>query len=112
MIQVDSIEWANDAWEVRSHIYEGIYQLPDYPVRITHLAYTDDVGVQSALKRLVRGLLERHMRRGAIPPHGLVMNWGRAAGVCQGARADLQEACLVIAGTNLPEVARAVSSHF
>lgn len=37
MIHIDSIEWVRDAWEVRSRIEEGVYQLQDYPVRITHL---------------------------------------------------------------------------
>ena len=112
MIQVDSIEWVHDAWEVRSRIHEGVYQLQDYPVRITHLAYTDDTEVQNAVKTVALGLLERHMRRGAVPPHAMVMDWVRAEGVCQGAAADMQEACRVITGTNLPEVGSAVSSHF
>ncbi len=112
MIQVDSIEWVHDAWEVRSRIDEGVYQLQDYAVRITHLAYTDDSVVQSAVKTVVRGLLERHMRRGAVPPHAMVMDWARAEGVCQGAAVDTQEACRVINGTNLPEVGNAISSHF
>lgn len=112
MIQIDSIEWVHDAWEVRSRIFAGVYQLQDYPVRITHLAYTDGAAVQSALKTVVRGLLEQHMRRGAVPPHALVMNWVRADGVCHGGAADMKDACRVIAGTNLPEVGRAISSHF
>ncbi len=82
----------HDAWELRSQIREGVYQLRDYPVRITHLAHTDDTTVQRALKIAVRGLLERHMRRDATGPrHGV-----RAEGLCQGATAELQEACRVI----------------
>lgn len=111
MIRMDSLEWARDAWEVRSRIYEGIY-LPDYPVRITHLAYTDNWEVQEALKTIVRSLLKQHMRRGAIPPHAMVMDWARADRICQGGATDMQRACRVVANTNLREVGNAISSHF
>ncbi|NMP23260.1 hypothetical protein [Sulfobacillus harzensis] len=112
MIHVDSIQWVNDAWEARSRINEGVYHLQGYPVRITHLAYTDDPAVQSALQTVVRVLLERHMRRGAVPPHAMVMDWSRAQGICQGASAEMEAACRIIAGTNLFEVGSAVSNHF
>lgn len=39
MIQVDSVQWVHDAWEIRSRIEEGVYHLKAYPVRITHLAH-------------------------------------------------------------------------
>lgn len=112
MIQVDSIQWVHDAWEVRSRIHEGVYSLQDYPVRITHLAYTDNPEVQRALKTVVWALLERHMRRGAVPPHAMVMNWSRAQEICQGASRAMEADCRLIAGTGLLEVGGAVSNHF
>lgn len=112
MIQVDSLRWVNEAWEARARIQEGVYHLDSYPVRITHLAYTANVEVQNALKVLVRGLLERHMRRGAVPPHAMVMDWSRAPGIFEGASGDLEKALSVISYANLLEVGSAVSNHF
>lgn len=112
MIQVDSLRWVNEAWEARARIREGVYHLDSYPVRITHLAYTDNLEVQSALKVLVRGLLERHMRRGTVPPHAMVMNWSRSRGILEGASEDLERALRVVAQSNLLEVGSAVSNHF
>ncbi|PSR21966.1 MAG: hypothetical protein C7B45_08735 [Sulfobacillus acidophilus] len=112
MIQVDSLQWVHNAWEAHSRIHEGVYQLQDYPVRITHLAYTDDPDVQNALKTVVGALLQRHMRRGAVPPHAMVMNWSRVRTICLGASPDAQEACDLIADAGLVEVGSAVSNHF
>ncbi len=112
MIQVDSLRWVHEAWEARARIQEGVYRLDSYPVRITHLAYTDNLEIQSALKVVVRGLLERHMRRGAVPPHAMVMDWSRARAICQGASGDLEAALTVILQANLLEVGSAVSNHF
>lgn len=95
-----------------ARIQEGVYHLDSYSVRITHLAYTDNLEVHSALKVFVRGLLERHMRRGAVPPHAMVMNWSRARGISEGASGDLEAAFTVISQANLLEVGSAVSNHF
>lgn len=112
MVQVESVQWVHDGWEVRCRVDEGVYHLKGYPVRITHLAYTDNIAVHSALKTVVRGLLERHMRRGSVPPHAMVLDWVRAQDICEGAASDMEAACRTLVDMHLLVVGSAVSNHF
>lgn len=98
--------------ETRCSIREGVYQLQDYPIRVTHLAYTDDVAIRQAVKIVIQGLLEQHIRHGAVPPHGMVMNWTRAESICQCGSPRMQEACRLVSRAQLGEVGNAVSNHF
>lgn len=112
MIQVESIQWVRDAWEVRCCIDEGIYHLKGYPVRLTHLAYTENADVRTAMTTVARALLERHMRYGAVPPHAMVMDWSRAERVCQGGSEEMTTACRMVSGASLFEVGSGISNHF
>ena len=97
---------------MRFDIREGVYQLTEYPVRVSHLGFTEDGVLRSALERVVKGLLQQHMRRGAVPPHAMVLNWTRALKICEGGDLDMIEACQVIAQSGFGEVGSAVSNHF
>ena len=112
MIAMKSVKWVHEGWELRFVIHEGVYELESYPMRITQLAYTQDSAATDALVTIALGLLRRHMQSGAVPPHGMVLNWTRAHRVCQGGPADMVSACQVIAATTLAEAGGALSRHF
>jgi hypothetical protein len=92
MVKVRSIAWRDEAWEVRFEIKEGVYHLDDYPVRISHLGRLPQADVESDLAAVAAGLLERHMRRGAVPPHAVVINWNRVDQLSRGASDELLQA--------------------
>ncbi|MCL5972182.1 MAG: hypothetical protein M1499_06440 [Firmicutes bacterium] len=82
MIAVHRVSWEQGAWVILVNVQTGVYQLISYPLRITHLPYSDDPTVQQALGALGIYLITRHMRRGAIPPHGTVVNGQRFLQTC------------------------------
>ncbi len=112
MIVLQSIQWMRDAWELHFRVREGVYVLDDYPVRISHLAFTDDSEVRDALGIVGVELLRHHMRRGAIPPHAMVLDWSRAHRVCERGVDTIQAACVRIDASHLATVGAAISSHF
>ncbi|MDA8205407.1 MAG: hypothetical protein M0Z36_05010 [Thermaerobacter sp.] len=112
MVRLQSIDWVRDAWELRFLVHEGVYQLDGYPVRISHLAFTRDEREREALGTVVTSLLQRHMRRGAVPPHAMVLDWGRARRICEGGSSDVVQACKIVESSGLVEVGGAVSNHF
>ena len=65
-----------------------------------------------ALGSAVAELLRTHMRRGAVSPHGMVLNWARARRICEEGGSALRTMCSVVESANLPEVGNAVSNHF
>lgn len=97
-MKVRSIAWRDEAWEVRVEINEGVYRLNDYPVRITHLGRLPQSEVETDLARVATGLLERHMRRGAVPPHAVTINWDRVEQLSQGGPPELLEAIQRLSG--------------
>lgn len=112
MVKVRSVQWHDEAWEVRFEINEGVYRLEDYPVRITHLGHLEADGFQEALSTVATGLLQSHMRRGAVPPHAVVINWGRVLKLTHGADIAVQEAIQKIDQSRAGNVSSAVSSEF
>lgn len=112
MITLQSIAWRRDAWEVTFDVREGVYQLVAYPVRVTHLAYSEDHQLQEALGSAVTDLLRRHMRRGSVPPHAMVLDWSRVPRICSGGSAEAVRACRTIQEAHLLEAGNAVSNHF
>ena len=92
MVKVRSLAWHDEVWEIRFEIQEGVYRLDDYPVRITHLGRLPESEVADDLALVATGLLQRHMRRGAVPPHAVVVNWTRVAQFSQGESEDLSQA--------------------
>lgn len=112
MIALQSTQWVRDAWELRFIVREGVYVLDDYSMRISHLAFTNDPEIRDALGMVGVELLRRHMRRGAILPHAMVLDWSRAHRVCEGGADAMQAACVRIDASHLVTAARAISSHF
>jgi hypothetical protein len=112
MITMQAANWVREGWELRFAVHEGVYHLENYPVRISHFAFTEDPRIREALATVVSGLLQRHMRRGAVPPHAMVLNWSRAHRICEGGTAEMIAACHVIEATTLAEVGGAISNHF
>ncbi len=92
MVTVQSVQWQEEAWEVRFDIKEGVYDLKGYPVRVTHLGRSDAMGLEEDLAMVATGLLRRHMRRGAVPPHAVMINWGRVTQLAHGGPAALIQA--------------------
>lgn len=111
MVKLRSVQWHDEAWEVRFDIEEGVYRLENYPVRITHLGRTEALGLEDDLARAAQELLRRHMRRGAVPPHAVVVNWSRVDRLSQGGSQELLDAIARISskGETLGE---AVSEQF
>jgi hypothetical protein len=112
MITMQSVNWVHEGWELQFAVHEGVYHLEHYSVRISHLAFTEDAQVRSALTTVVTGLLRHHMRSGAIAPHAMVLDWSRAHRICEGGSAEIIAACQVIEATTLAEVGGAISNHF
>lgn len=109
---MQSTNWIHDGWELRFAIHEGVYHLDQYPVRISHLALSEDFNVRAAIATVAMALLEGHMRRGAVPPHAMVLNWSRASRICEGGPAEMIQACRVIEEASLAESGGSVSNHF
>ena len=112
MVRLKSTKWIHEAWELRFAVREGVYFLEDYPVRVTHLAYTDDMELRQALETVVTGFLHRHMRRGAVPPHAMVMDWARAHRLSEGAAPEVISACAKLNSTLLHGVGPSISNYF
>lgn len=112
MVTMQSINWVHEGWELRFAVREGVYHLDNYPVRISHLAFTEDAGARAALATVVAELLKRHLRGGSVPPHAMVLDWSRAHRICEGGPAEMVAACQVIEATTLAEVGGAISNHF
>lgn len=112
MVKVHSIAWHDEAWEVRFDIKEGVYNLTGYPVRMTHLGRSEVAGLEDDLTAVAAGLLQRHMRRGAVPPHAVVINWGRVMSLSQGGPPELAQAIDRITRGRGEPVASAVSDQF
>lgn len=112
MITMQSMDWVHEGWELRFAIHEGVYHLDHYPLRISHLARTEESNVQAAIATVAAELLEWHMRRGAVPPHAMVLNWSRASRICEGGSTKMTQACQVIDAAPLAETGGCVSNHF
>lgn len=112
MVKVQSVEWHDEAWEVHFEIKEGVYRLEDYPVRITHLGHYEVDGFADAVATVATGLLRSHMRRGAVPPHAVVVNWSRVDQLTHGAPEEVKTAIRQINESRAYNRDSAVSSQF
>ena len=112
MLKMQSMTWVRDAWELRFSIHEGVYDFDGYPVRISHLAFTEDPEVQAALSTVAEELLLRHLRSGAVPPHSIVLNWARVRHWCENASPAIVAGCRQIDRSHLSAVSGALSNHF
>ncbi|MCL5012702.1 MAG: hypothetical protein M1493_01720 [Firmicutes bacterium] len=112
MVEVKSVDWNHEGWEIRLAISEGVYHLDSYPVRISHLAFDDDDSIHRDLATVVTLLIRQHLRQGSVPPHGMVLDWSRAVGVCHADSNETATACERLAGSRLPWIGGGVSNHF
>ncbi len=112
MLKVRSVEWHDEAWEVRFEIKEGVYSLDNYPVRITHLGQLEQDGFQDDVAAVASGLLRGHMRRGAVPPNAVVINWGRVLRLSHGAPEEMRAALQRIEQNRATTLGEAVSGQF
>ncbi|MDA8193085.1 MAG: hypothetical protein M0Z53_03680 [Thermaerobacter sp.] len=112
MIKVRSVNWVRGAWDFRFAIHEGVYDFDNYPARVSHLAFSGEVYLREAVVAVVTELLRRHLRSGSIPPHGMVLDWIRAPGMCVDDPPEMTAACRTIEASNLPAGDSAVSCHF
>lgn len=112
MVKVRSVVWDNEAWEIQFEIHEGVYHLDNYPVRITHLGHSEREGFTAALETVATGLLRMHMRRGAVPPHAVVINWARVVRLSHGGPDEVQKAIAFIQGSPAETLQTAVSNEF
>ena len=112
MVEVKSVNWSHDGWEIHLAIKEGVYHLDSYPVRISHLAFDQDISIHKDLATVVNVLIRDHMRRGCLPPHGMVLDWSRAANVCQTDTEEAMAPCNRIAASRLSWSGGGVSDHF
>lgn len=111
MIAIRTATWVHGAWELKFSIHEGVYRLDHYPMRITHLAFSDDYNLVDALSRVALALLQSHMRRGSVAPHAMVLDWPRAFRMVQQESQSIQDAYRMV-DEGLREVGSGVSSHF
>ena len=112
MVRLLGTKWTREAWELHFAVREGVYFLEDYPVRVTHLAYTEDVELREALEAVVTGFLHRHMRLGAVPPHAMVIDWARAGRISEGTDPEIVAACERLNDTLLHGVGPSISNYF
>lgn len=112
MVTVQSVQWQEEAWEVRFDIKEGVYDLKGYPVRVTHLGLSDARGLEEDLAMVAEGLLRGHMRRGAVPPHAVVINWSRVVQLAHAGSPELMQAVGRINQHRRESVENALSEQF
>lgn len=111
MITIESVKWVRESWEVTLTIYEGVYHWDHYLMRITHLAFTEDLALQQAISSVAKDLVRRHMRQGSVPPHAMVLDWARASRLCEPEALETQAMCRTIED-RLTEVGGGISNHF
>ncbi len=81
MLKVVKMTPEGENWEVELSVYDGVYQMDRYPVRVERVPLAPD-GLDAAAQhdRMTQFVLTevmRHMRRGSLPPRGTRLD-GRA----------------------------------
>jgi hypothetical protein len=79
MITVDRATWTGREWVFDVGVHEGVYRMARYPVHLTYLGPLpegpDRERHQAHLRAIVERVVAIHVRKGALPPRGLVVNW-------------------------------------
>jgi hypothetical protein len=74
VVRVLDIKEAGDVWVVDLSIYEGVYRLDRYPVRVEGVplppADLPEADRRRVMGEFVTDAVMRHMRRGSLPPRG------------------------------------------
>ncbi len=81
MVKVATMTPMGESWQVELSVYDGVYQMDRYPVRVEHVplppAGWDEAAREEHMGRYVLTHVLRHMRRGSLPPRGTRLD-GRA----------------------------------
>jgi hypothetical protein len=81
MIAVRECRWTGREWHITVDVREGVYRRIDYPVTLTYLGPLPegDRGrtLREALRTVMTAAVRAHMRKGSLPPGGLLLNWRR-----------------------------------
>lgn len=90
MLKVVKTTPAGESWQVELSVYDGVYRMDRYPVRVEHVPLAPDAldvaGQEARMQQFVVAQVMRHMRRGSLPPRGTrldgraVWTWGAADG--------------------------------
>lgn len=81
MITVVRHEWDGRQWHVILNVQEGVYHRPAYPVTVTYLGPWPPSAPElhdacsQALDHVIHDVAEAHLRKGSLPPGGLLVNW-------------------------------------
>lgn len=74
MVKVVKMTPAGESWQVELSVYDGVYQMDRYPVRVEHVplapAALDSAAQEARMRQFVLIQVMRHMRRGSLPPRG------------------------------------------
>jgi hypothetical protein len=79
MIVLTRCDWDGRQWVIRAAVDEGVYHRTAYPVTLTYLgpipagARHDEIKL--ALERVLLNVLKVHLKKGSLPPGGLLVNW-------------------------------------
>lgn len=82
MIKLLEVKWVDGAWVVVVAVTIGVYQVARYPLRITHIPYSNDPDLQEAVGAWGLYLLNRHVRNGSLAPHAQRVNGQRVLQHC------------------------------
>jgi hypothetical protein len=81
VIAVKACQWTGREWAITVVVREGVYRRTDYPVRLVYLGPLPSgeaaPGVREACRAVVTQAVEAHLRKGSLPPGGLLLNWRR-----------------------------------
>lgn len=77
MIRMAQAEWNGREWHCAFSVNEGVYRRDRYPVIVGYLGHTDDSNVCAGFAQVVTGLVHAHLKKGSLPPGGLLINWRR-----------------------------------
>ena len=67
-------EWSGAEWAARVDVREGVYQRAGYPVTVTYLG-PGPAGAAETRRQVVEALVRVHLRKGALAPGGMLVNW-------------------------------------
>lgn len=74
MVKVVKMTPMGESWQVELSVYDGVYQMDRYPVKVEHVplppAALDGAAREDHMGRYVLTHVMRHMRRGSLPPRG------------------------------------------
>jgi hypothetical protein len=74
MVKVAKTTPSGDTWLVELQVYDGVYRMDRYPVRVEHVPLPPEGASpdeqSQRMGEFVLTTVQRHMRRGSLPPRG------------------------------------------